>query len=559
MAKSDQLDLALPVDFLRLGEVLSSAGPLRRPIARDEAGRPASAEQVEAMADALLEKACKSTAARRTLGLRQRTAKEAARVRLKAAAVLGWQHLRASSSHVAIGDLAAACASQRLPPAEGHLRARHEIGLMVAEDALIGTADDSGAFVRVRLPSPGLEFLAGGKASLGALTTGRLAGILLPKGIDEYERPPADAPIPTAGELRARITGKVIGLDRQVAALSSLLVMHLARARLIRAGNDGGANCAILLVAPSGAGKTWMLETAGAVTQCPFASVSATAMTSEAFQGGKVDDLFKALVLKANGDVQAARFGLAFTDEWDSKAMRHSTGGSREVTTLCVQQEYLVPMQGAEFLISGKRSMERPIMFDSRGTFFAFAGAFAGLDEVIRKRNGRGCIGFAAPSGARTRRQQYLLDAVAEYGYLRTWTNRLSSVLFLPAPSAESLGRAGAHGILDGTNAILGELGVVLFPQPNGTVERIVEYALETRTFYRGVRSVWWAVAEAAVSADAKGTVVVTPGDVDAAIRRLATGSAGPAEAGGSVSRGPDGEMDGGGADGGHGWASADG
>ena len=124
---------------------------------------------------------------------------------------------------------------------------------------------------------------------------------------------------------------------------------------------------------------------------------------------------------------------------------------------------------------------------------------------------------------------------MAEYGYLKTWTNRLSSVLFLPAPSAESLGMAAAHGILDGVNAILGELGVVLFPQPDGTVERIVEYALETRTYYRGVRSAWWAIAEAAVSADAKETVLVTSGDVDAAIGRLATGSSGLPAAGPQV------------------------
>jgi ATP-dependent Clp protease ATP-binding subunit ClpX len=530
MAKNDQPDFTLPVGFLDLGEVLSATGALRRPSSRDGAGKAPSIEQVEAMADALLDKACKSPAARRTLGLRQGTTREAARIRIKAAAILGWQHLRASASHVAIGDLAAACAGQRLPPAEGHLRARHEIGLMIAEDALIGSADESGEFTKVRLAPVGLEFLAGGRSSMGMLTVNKLAGILVPKGMDEYERPAVDLPVPTAKELRSKIAEKVIGLDRQVAALSGLLRMHLARARLIRAGKDGGANAAVLLVGSSGCGKTWLLETAGSIIGCPFASVSATAMTSEAFQGGKVDDLFKALVLKAKGDVQAARYGIAFTDEWDAKAMGHSDG-NREVTTLCVQQEYLVPMQGAEFLISGKRSMERPIMFDSRGTCFAFAGAFAGLDEVIRKRNGRGCIGFAAPSGTRTRKQQYLLDAIAEYGYLKTWTNRLSSVLFLPTPSAESLGRAAAHGILDGVNAVLGELGVVLFPEPDSAIERIVEYALETRTFYRGVRSVWWAAAEAAVSADAKGTVMVTSGEVDTAIGRLATGCPGLPEA----------------------------
>ena len=91
--------------------------------------------------------------------------------------------------------------------------------------------------------------------------------------------------------------------------------------------------------------------------------------------------------MRARGDVRAARFGIAFADEWDKKASRNG----RDVTTLAVQQEVLVPMQGAEFLISGKRSMERPIAFNSRGTFFAFAGyitanggnAYTGLGGLV--------------------------------------------------------------------------------------------------------------------------------------------------------------------------------
>jgi len=530
MAKNDQPDYALPVEFLRLGDLLSSQGSLRRPIRN---GVQPSAEELAATVDALLDKAGKVPAARRLLGLRQGTPRDAARIRLKAVAILGWLHMRASVGSVAIGDLAAACADPRLPPNEGLLRARHEIGTMMAEDALIGDADSTGLFDKARLAPVGLEFLAGGRTSLGLLTANKLMGILLPKGLDEHERPAADAPIPSSADLRTKICEKVIGIDRQVAALSSLLVLHLARARLIRAGKDGGNNLAALLIGSSGCGKTWMLESAGSLIGCPFASISATAMTSEGYTGGKLDDLFKALVFRAKGSVQEARFGIAFTDEWDSKASgqaaRHASG-IRDVNTLCIQQEFLVPMQGAEFLISGKRSMERPIMFDSRGTFFAFAGAFAGLHELIRKKNGRDCIGFAAPTGARTKRQRYLLDSIHEYGYLKTWTNRLSSVLFLPDPSAESLGRAAAHGVLDGINAILGELGIVLFPH-GAAIPRMARYALESRTFFRGLKSVWWAIAEEAVSAGEKGTVMVTGTVVDAAITRVASGSVGLPEA----------------------------
>ncbi len=563
--KTNTLDLVLPVEFLRLGEMLSSTGSFRRTIVRNGGNQQASADEVEAIVDALLDKACKVPVLRRVLGLRQTMDRDAARIRLKVVAILAWQHLRASVHGVDIGDLAAACSDPKLPPTEGLLRARHEIGTMAVEDTIIGAADDAGVLDKVCLPAWSLEFLSGGKTSRGFLTTTKLSGILLPKGMDEYERPPANAPIPAASELRAKISEKVIGLDRQVAAISGLLVMHLARARLIRSGKDAGTNLATLLIGASGCGKTWMLETAGSIIGSPFASASATSMTSEAYIGGKIDDLFKALVLKAKGSVQDARFGIAFTDEWDAKASGqasgHASGGSgREVNTLCIQQEFLVPMQGAEFLISGKRAMERPIMFDSRGTFFAFAGVFDGLHEIIRKKNGQSCIGFVAPSGAKTKRQRYLLDAIHEYGYLRTWCNRITAVMFLPNPSAESLGRAAAHGILDGVNAVLGELGITLLPEPDA-IPRMMEYAIESRTFYRGLKSVWWGIAEAAVAADAKGTVMVTGADVDAGIECVASGSVGlpEADAQGLGATATDGGLEDCNADNGHECASAGG
>ena len=115
------------------------------------------------------------------------------------------------------------------------------------------------------------------------------------------------------------------------------------------------------------------------------------------------------------------------------------------MTTLAVTQEVLVPMQGGEFLISGKRSMERPVVFNSHGTFFAFAGAFDGLAELIRKKAGRTCIGFSA--GTRTKQQEFILDAIRDYGYIREWVNRLTAVMFLPDPQLGSLEEAASGGV----------------------------------------------------------------------------------------------------------------
>ena len=95
-------------------------------------------------------------------------------------------------------------------------------------------------------------------------------------------------------------------------------------------------------------------------------------------------------------------------------------------------------------------------------------------------------------------------------------------------PTLASLARAAAGGVLDAFNALLGELSIVLFPHGD-SITRMSEYALESRTFYRGIKSVWWSIAEAAVASGEKGTVLVGRAEVEAAIGRVTSGSAGGA------------------------------
>lgn len=522
----NQLDLALPSAILELGQAFAAVHAGIRVSYRPGVQQP-TAEQMDALVDKVLGLVRANPTARRLIGIRERGQDEPERrVRMRAFAMLAFQSLGQPASHLAseISDVAYASMDKKLPPGEAILRARHVIGKMVAAEQVAGGMDGDGVCTKARLPSRALEWLSGGRGSLGFLTANKLVGIMLP-GIDDAGEtpdagPPEGGPIPSAKRLRAMIAEKVISLDEQAKALSSLLVMHLARGKMLRDGRDPGTgNQATLLIGNSGCGKTWLMEVAAKAAGCPFASMSATAMTSEAYIGGKLDDLFKALVTKAKGDVKAARFGIAFADEWDKKAFRHG----RDVTTLAVQQEVLVPMQGAEFLISGKRSIERPVMFDSRGTFFAFAGAFNGLSEMVRKKTSKSCIGFS--DGARTRRQEYVIDSIRDYGYVREWVNRLTAVMFLPDPCLGSLERGAAGGVLDSFNALVGELGIVLFPH-DGATTRMAEYALESRTFYRGIKSVWWSIAESAVAGGEKGTVLVGAAEVEAAIAKMSSGSA---------------------------------
>lgn len=523
--KDSSLDLDLPSDILDLGCILAESAASNWTVGC-ASGVQASPEVLDGMIAELLKKVRKDKVACKALGFRGGGDSGAEQIRLKIIALLSWQALRLSRDLFELGNLAAATADKKAPPAKALLRARHEIGVMLAEDVLIGIAEGCDRqFDKAQLPSKTLEWLSGGASSRGCLTPNKLSNIVLPNGAPTANEAPSagSKPIPSVAELQTQICGNVVGLDAQVKALSSLIVMHLARARLFRQGLEPGTgNQAVLLVGNSGCGKTFLMDSAAQAAGCPFASMSATAITAEGYVGGKLDDLFKSLLMRAKGDLQTARFGIAFTDEWDKKAIREG----QDVTTVSVQQEVLVPMQGAEFLISGKRAMERPFMFDSRGTFFAFAGAFSGLHEIIRKRVTQSGIGFY--SAGTIRPSDYLLDAIRDYGYVREFVNRLTSVMWLPDPTLASLEKAAATGILDRFNILLGELGILLFPQPDA-IPRIAEYALESKTFYRGVKSVWWSIAEMIVASGYKDTALIGVADVETAIARVSSGSLGEA------------------------------
>ena len=510
--------LGLPTEILDLGRqlyrmALPSPAACRRDTVRHATGKPAI-DLLEVMTRARID-----AMARKALGLQRNAQRKSDLIRLKAVAVLAWRSFRMSSDTCDLGDLAVAALDPMIRPAKALLQARHEIGAMLAEDVLIGTAEWGDQLVsKIRLPSATLEWLAGGADSKGGLTPRRLTELRVCNAAPTSGARRSADPLPSVSTLSKRICAQVVGLDEQVKSLSSRLVMHLARANLFRKGIAvETGNQAVLLLGSSGCGKTHLMESAAWAAGCPFASMSSTAMTAEGYVGGKLDDLFKSLVTKAKGDTQMARYGIAFADEWDKKAMRDD----RDVNTLSIQQEILVPLQGAEFLISGKRGMERPFLFNSQGTFFAFAGVFGELAQTMKKLQGHSVIGFT--SETRAKHSDYLLDALRSYGFVKEFVNRLTSVMWLPDPTFESLEQAAAHNILEQHNILLGEVGIVLKPQP-GAIRRMVEYALESRTFYRGLKSVWGSISEAMIGAGVGGPCAVETAEVEAAIRQLATG-----------------------------------
>ena len=520
-------DVALQGKILRLGRILSErSGSIRR-----HAPQQSSTEELEAMTRQLMSDV-RASQARKTFGLKSGYETPHDALRISTVSLVAWRMLTEQSPGTSVEAVSLAITDlTKEDSAEALLIARDALARMTVERLLVLSAEGSGKWGGRLLLSPKVySWMAGGQNSRGDFSPAKLGADRMRKSGGEADRDGSDAvaqttPIPTAASLHEKIARSVIGLDGQVRALSSLLVMHLARAKMLRAGKDPGTgNTAILLIGNSGCGKSHLMSEAGRIVSCPYASQSATAWTSEGFIGGKVDSLFQALVTKAGGDLQAARFGIFHADEWDKKAFRYGSRG--DITTLSIQQEVLVPMQGAEFPISGKRSMEPVVTFDSRGTFFVFSGAFDGLAELITKKTGKANIGFIPQSGVKTKEQEFIFDAVRSYGYVREWTNRLSAAIFLSDPSIKSLKIGAAGTILNSFNALLGELGITLVPNA-GAVSRMAEFALESRLFYRGIKCVWWNLAESAVSAGTTGMQKITVADVDSAISRVSSGAVG--------------------------------
>ena len=531
MAKTDQLDLALPAEILGLGEALSARSSFRRSISRDHGhGAPAN-EQVEAMTEALLEKVAKSQLACLRIGLRRGIARERACVRLKAVAVLGWLHLRLSADAAEIGELAAAASDTRSPPVDSLLKARHEIGAMAAEDSIIGISDEAAGSIRkARLPLKTLEYLAGGKSSMGYLTVGRLTGVPSPTADADDGRPTEPPTIPSPQRLFQKIRERVIGLDCPARTIASRLVMHMTRAGMLRAGEDPGTpNECWLIIGPPGAGKTHICQVACEAASelsggtMPFATADGSDLTADGYVGLAFSDTLRSLLMAAKGEVDKARYGFLAIDEFTKKAR---SMGDSPVNTVAVQQEALRVISGQAMQLGGRRGWDRPIAMSTIGTGFALLGHCPGLDRLIEKRMGKNRMGFSSSDGDR-RSRAWLTDACLDFGLIEELISRMTAILVIPPPGLETLTKVvnSDQGIVASYNRLLSAHGSMLFFTPSAT-EALARHGMEGG-FFRAMKRVVSTLASEAIFDERKGTIMVEAVDVKKAAAKADGDAAG--------------------------------